>query len=222
MDDNKPCIYKVTNNINNKVYIGRTINFHRRMHEHKNHMYKDYSLLHEDMKVYGFENFTFEIICVLPEEELDDAEKMYIKKYRDELGDENVYNICKGGIGGQTHDITGENNPMYGKDVSQERREHLSKMLKVRKKPDGFGEKLSKALTGKKKSPEQVAKKSHPISVYDILTGETLNFPSKAEMQRVLHCNTATLVNGGIAHNRYKLADTNLEDVETIESCSLN
>lgn len=28
-----PVIYKLTNKINNKIYIGQTINFNRRMHE---------------------------------------------------------------------------------------------------------------------------------------------------------------------------------------------
>lgn len=27
------------------------------------------------------------------------------------------YNICKGGVGGKTHDVSGKNNPMYGRKI---------------------------------------------------------------------------------------------------------
>jgi len=58
-------IYKITNNINNKVYIGESLNIERRWQEHKNdlnssnhHSYK----LQDDWNEYGEENFDFEII----------------------------------------------------------------------------------------------------------------------------------------------------------------
>lgn len=88
-------------------------------------------------------------------------------------------------------------------------------MLRGRKKPDGFGAKISAALKGRPKKPEVVAKRSHPIQVYDMKTGEVLSFKSKSEMERTLHCNMATIMDGRISHNRYKLFA--LKGVETTE-----
>ena len=155
------CIYKATNIYNGRIYIGKTTNLNRRMNEHKNHARKDKSPFHDDILKYGLDGFQIEILEKTDPENLDSLEVKYIKQYRKEFGEDCLYNICKGGTGGQTHDVTGANNPMFGKEVSAEKRQHLSEMLKGRKKPDGFGEKVSKALKGKKKSPEAVAKKKY-------------------------------------------------------------
>jgi group I intron endonuclease len=63
-------IYKITNKINNKVYIGETLDIRRRWGEHKDnlknnthHSYK----LQNDWNKYGEKNFEFEIISVLDE-----------------------------------------------------------------------------------------------------------------------------------------------------------
>lgn len=55
-------IYKITNLINNKVYIGQSVHPERRWHEHiwGNNKYKSY--IHSAIKKYGVENFLFEII----------------------------------------------------------------------------------------------------------------------------------------------------------------
>jgi group I intron endonuclease len=63
------CIYKITNNINKKVYIGQTNNLKKRWNEHKrlgnsnNSSKKSInSKLYSAMKKYGVENFTIEVI----------------------------------------------------------------------------------------------------------------------------------------------------------------
>lgn len=60
-------IYKITNKINNKIYIGSSIDVHRRWRHHigasknsKDHHY-NYPLM-QDFREYGIDNFTFEII----------------------------------------------------------------------------------------------------------------------------------------------------------------
>lgn len=53
-------IYKITNTINQKVYIGQSIHPIQRFSEH---CYNDTdSLIHRAIKKYGKENFQFEII----------------------------------------------------------------------------------------------------------------------------------------------------------------
>ena len=205
MEQNEKCIYKATNLIDGKVYIGQTNNLERRIREHRSHAAKDGGLFHEEIRKVGFQNFKFEILELCRSDVADDRERFYISKFRENVGEENVYNFCDGGIGGQTHDVSGGNNPSYGQSYTDEERMAMSEKLKGRKKPDGFGKKISKALKGKPKSREHVLKRSHPISVISTATGEILHFDSKSEMQRVLKCDPSTVMKGRTTRNGFRL-----------------
>ena len=75
-------IYKITNKINNKCYIGQTIKTaEERWKEHKRNININHSncinkTLYKAMRKYGIENFTFEVIQDNIEtfEQLDKAE----------------------------------------------------------------------------------------------------------------------------------------------------
>ena len=78
-----PCIYKITNTINGKVYIGQTIQpLAKRWKQHKRNARgnETYSI-HRAIAKYGEENFTIECLCNCSIEELDMLEKKYIKDY---------------------------------------------------------------------------------------------------------------------------------------------
>ncbi len=60
-------VYKITNTINNKCYIGITNNYKKRWSNHKttylNENSKEYDKpLYRAFRKYGLENFTFEIL----------------------------------------------------------------------------------------------------------------------------------------------------------------
>ena len=59
-------IYKITNTINNKVYIGQSIDIAKRWREHKRRAFvqnKEYNkYLYNAFRKYGLENFSFEVI----------------------------------------------------------------------------------------------------------------------------------------------------------------
>lgn len=101
----KKAIYKITNRINGKIYIGQSVNPEKRFIDHCyiNKKYK--SLINDAIKKYGRENFILEIIGWF--EDYNEKEKYYIQYYRSlaPYG----YNIAEGGenppIG------IGENNP---------------------------------------------------------------------------------------------------------------
>ena len=210
MSKDSKCIYRATNKIDGKVYIGQTNNLERRIREHRSHAKKDGGAFHDEIRRTGFQNFTFDILEWCSSEVSDDRERFYIARYRELLGEENIYNICDGGLGGQTHDVSGKNNPSFGKVYSDEERSAMSAKLKGRKKPDGFGRKISNALKGKPKSREQVMKKSHPISVISVITGEIRHFNSKAEMQRILNCDTSTILKGRTTRGGFKLYESEI------------
>ena len=57
-------IYKITNMVNGKVYIGQAKDIEKRWKEHKRefrYKRKEKIVLYKAMKKYGFENFDFEI-----------------------------------------------------------------------------------------------------------------------------------------------------------------
>lgn len=89
-------IYKITNLINNKSYIGQTRNaIKTRMNKHISHSKEDHITgIDAAIKKYGWNNFIVEEICQCPNDDLDEQEKFYIKKYDTFY---NGYNLTLGG-----------------------------------------------------------------------------------------------------------------------------
>lgn len=95
-------IYKITNVLNGKIYIGQTKDFNRRFNEYKtrkiedNHRY-NYGIMREINKV-GFDNFKFEVIdCAFNKDDLNKLEKYYIIKY-DSINPDVGYNSRTGDL----------------------------------------------------------------------------------------------------------------------------
>lgn len=100
-------IYKITNKINQKSYIGKSTNIEERWNYHKTHFNyeKEYEKpLYKAFRKYGLENFIFEIIETLTEteyqEKINQKESYWIEYYN--TYGSTGYNGTKGGDGGQT------------------------------------------------------------------------------------------------------------------------
>lgn len=66
-------IYKITNQINGKCYIGQSVNIERRWQEHKRFNSREQlAIIHQAFRKYGLENFSFEILEECSQEQLDD------------------------------------------------------------------------------------------------------------------------------------------------------
>jgi group I intron endonuclease len=96
-------IYKITNTINNKVYIGQTIvKLSDRISGHyadskRDRKTKCKTKISKAISKYGFENFHFEIIDkASSQEELNEMEEKYIKMFNSNI-DEHGYNLLSGG-----------------------------------------------------------------------------------------------------------------------------
>jgi len=89
-------IYKITNIINNKIYIGQsTMAFSERINDYKLHKCNEYLI--NSFNKYGFENFKFEIIDTAEDiNELNIKEIKYIQRYNSNNRDIG-YNIELGG-----------------------------------------------------------------------------------------------------------------------------
>lgn len=93
-------IYKITNLINQKSYIGKTeLTIEERFRQHILEINKERSKnrpLYRAMRKYGIENFSIELIEICTKEEVNDREQHYISVYNTyKLG----YNATLGGDG---------------------------------------------------------------------------------------------------------------------------
>lgn len=95
-------IYKVTNNKNNKIYIGQTRNSleHRKAQHYRELTKKDNNCFHNALIKYTAKDFNWEIIANANSlTELDDLEIFYIKKF-DSTNRTKGYNLKLGGNNG--------------------------------------------------------------------------------------------------------------------------
>ena len=106
-------IYKVTNKINGKVYIGQSVDIGRRWHQHMTA--EDDSYFHKAIQKYGVENFEWEVIEQCKKKDLDEREIYWIEYY-DSFN--KGYNCTKGGDGVCSGVNAGEKNPNWKGGVS--------------------------------------------------------------------------------------------------------
>lgn len=117
-------IYKTTNLINNKIYIGQ----HTSKTFDKKYLGSG-KKFKQALKKYGVKNFVCEILQTCDSyDELNACEKYWIEKC-DSQNPSIGYNLCEGGIAPR---FDGENHPMYGKHHTEEAKEknriaHLGK-----------------------------------------------------------------------------------------------
>jgi group I intron endonuclease len=153
----KSGVYKITNSVNGKFYIGSSIDIDYRWDEHKQYLNGGYHInpkLQNAWNFYGGDKFLFEIVEETSSEKtvLLEREQHYLdlfKPYMRDIG----YNICPTAYGGDniTHNPNkdvfiekmrtislGENNPMYGRKHTEESKELQKDKAKGRFSLDWF------------------------------------------------------------------------------------
>jgi group I intron endonuclease len=138
-------IYKATCIINNKPYIGFTINLRKRIVSHKHYSKFDDSKFYDAIKKHGFDNFKWEIIYQSKDGEhtLKVMENHFIEQYDSYR---NGYNSTLGGDGTLDYKHT------------EESKKKISESHKGRIFTKEWKEKLSKSGKGRKMSDETKAK----------------------------------------------------------------
>lgn len=131
-------IYKWTNKINGKVYVGKTVDEIKRKSSHKKDR-RNYSAFHKAIDKYGIDNFKYEVLFEITETNeilnsiLSEKEKHYIKENHSnerEFG----YNLTDGGDG--VCGRFGELNPFYGHHHTEETKQKHSLFMKKRKQTE--------------------------------------------------------------------------------------
>ena len=160
--DKTGVIYKITNLLNGKMYVGKRVKSTEKFN--KSSYYGSGICITNAIKKYGKDNFKREIICECQNSnELNNRERFWIKELN--TFTPRGYNIHSGGFGGSNG---GSNR---GRKWSLEHRKKISETLKEGLKSgriiasftgrhisDETKEKISKALIGFKPSPEAIEK----------------------------------------------------------------
>ncbi len=133
-------VYKITNKINSKVYVGITVQGYKtRWFKHCSDAIHDSTFpLHNAIRKYGIDNFQIEVIEVCNTiEELKNREKYWISTLQSR-NTQNGYNLTDGGDG------------TFGRIFSEETKKKLSIAAKNRKATDFTKEILRKASPNNK------------------------------------------------------------------------
>ena len=115
-------IYKITNLVNGKIYIGQSVDIYRRWEQHKKigrskKGYKGYrnQPLYRALRKYGEQNFSFEIIEVCSQDMILEREEYWIKYYDCTISNNKGYNLTGGGKSG-SHET--QKVPVYQYDLA--------------------------------------------------------------------------------------------------------
>lgn len=225
---NKWCVYKHTNKVNGKIYIGITSKTPTTRWE-SGHGYRHNKHFTSASKKYGWDNFEHEILSSgLTREEASKMEKDLIAKYKStdrrfgynkELG-----GFEKKGVSDETRKYMSErwlgaNNPNYKKKWTEEERKHLSELNSGKNHPkwgthhsEETRKKISLRLKGennhmfgKKQSPEFIEKRVRKMRkpVRCIETGVVYGSIREAEENTgIPNCAISQVCNGKQSHAR--------------------
>ena len=174
-------IYKITNMVNSKCYIGQSVNCIRRLNIHKWELEKNKHFnvyLQKAWNKYNKDNFKFEVIFLCNRQDLDNHEIFFID-YFNSYGKQG-YNQCEGGKTNYGFEHTEETRLKIakskigkprsletrkrlseiniGKIVSQETRQKISKGSKGKKRKQFFG--VDNSFFGRKHTIETLKKMS--------------------------------------------------------------
>ena len=172
-------IYAIQNTINDKIYIGQSIDIQDRIAHHRSslrHNRHENQHLQRSWNKYGEENFIFFVLeCC--EAELDGLEKEYIKKFNAIDGQYGYNNESGGSLNKHISEearikmsmkakgrYSGDKNPMYHVSVpwTLERRQKLSERMSGSGNPM-YGIHLSVADEQKKKASERMLGDRNPF-----------------------------------------------------------
>ena len=153
-------IYKITNQVNGKLYIGQSIDIEKRIMDHKTpRAHKRNYPISRAIKKYGKENFSFDVIETCQISDLDKLEQHYIKTLNPH------YNICEGGSGTKGHIVPEETK----KILSQKNKDYWNSLSEEKKS------KILSNLSGPSKG--HIVKESTRLKLSQIFRGHTNNTP---------------------------------------------
>jgi group I intron endonuclease len=177
-------VYKITNKVNGKHYIGVSINIKSRWSNHKSIDSKRVSFIKNAIKKYGVDAFEFSIIEECHKDLFEEKERYWIDFYQSMT---NGYNLTAGGnIRKELSEQTRLQMSAKSKGVPKSK-EHIAKIT-IANRSESVRLTISAKLTGRKLSEATKAKMSaskmgHAVSresIDKMLKTKLANFSQKA------------------------------------------
>jgi group I intron endonuclease len=184
-------IYKVTNLVNEKIYIGQTIHtIQRRKREHINNARGGSSMaLYRAMRKYGTDNFVFEPICYCTSREEASSKEIEMIKLLNSKARHVGYNMTDGGEGANgCHPSEETRAKMRAKILSPETKEKIRRAGIGRRHTEETKIKMSKAQRG-----------HIPWTLGTHLTEEVKNKLSKVMKRRILPKETQLRISAAVS-----------------------
>jgi|GEM_PF-970481 len=224
-------IYKITNLINNKIYIGQTVDLKARWLKHvassRTKDKKQSFYLQKSINKYGKENFKHEIIDQCQTLKEADDKEIYWIAYFDSTNTKIGMNLTKGGGGNLGYKMPEHQKEILrkinkgkklseeqrkilsiankGKKLSEEHRKIISKANKGRPLSDEHKKKISESNKGKPKSEE------HKIKLRAYCGDKSQNYGlkrSKEHIEIIRKTHTGKILS---KYTRDKIRETNLK-----------
>lgn len=202
----KSGIYKITNLVDGKIYIGLTKDVKSRFRHHRyylNHNIHSNPYLQKAWKKHGKENFVFEVIEYCKEDELAKQENYWCRLLGADkrktgynlrsTSDSTTFNHSQETLKKMSESKKGEKNSFYGKKHSTDVKNKMSKVKLGKKMPDSMREKRKNYQLAIKWKPSNLmienAKKSHYRPIVQLSkTGEYIKeFNGPADALRELN-----------------------------------
>lgn len=174
-------LYKITNKINGKIYIGLTTRPERRQYEHLRKKHGSFSLLRLAAEKYGPESFEFEILAIGSHEYISELETKAIRAF-DSIN--NGYNIREGGqaVCGEFVKARADDKPVYVRGFWFPALRYAVKSLKI---PYGSLQKqLKRGTAGDVEIKPEIRKRSDDVAIYV----DGFWFPAKRFAKRAFAC----------------------------------
>jgi group I intron endonuclease len=166
-------LYRITNTINNKIYIGQAADLSKRWSDHRRavRLSKPTQVIHHAMIKYGIENFEFDIIASCTNQ--DDAnytETKLVEQYESHISTDKGYNITLGGMNAPKTEAFKQMMRNWHASLSDEERAKRSKQ-----QSEGTLNQIATKghpAQGTKRTPEQSqnlsrARQEHPVEYTD-------------------------------------------------------
>lgn len=207
-------IYRITNNLTGKSYIGQSMDINRRINEHRYNK-SNSSYIDRSINKHGWENFKWDILYECPKEKLDEEEQKFIKLYGTYV---NGYNLTWGG----------DFNPVHIPEI----REKISNSLKGRKVPYEVSERIGKKVSKTRNTVGYYRVSKKYDKTYKQSYIYTYSFPFEGKQKQISDFSLIRLENKvrekGLEwfitdpNKAYSSLNENLEDVNNTNKSRIN
>lgn len=153
-------IYKITNKINGKIYIGQTVNAIKRWSQHKTaaRNNKPTQIIHHALIKYGIENFVFDVIaCCLDQNAANEAETTIVKQEDSYVSINKGYNVSNGGANAPKTEVWKNMMREHLKNIGFQSGHEVSKDTRIA---------VSIANTGRVHSKEELRKRTRSLKEF--------------------------------------------------------